>query len=44
MDFETADPDVIADALVAALATPVDYLRVPDDGAERAAALIAEVL
>jgi pimeloyl-ACP methyl ester carboxylesterase/predicted glycosyltransferase len=44
MDFETADPDVIADALVAALATPVDYLPVPDDGAERAAALIAEVL
>ena len=44
MDFDTADPGVIADALVAELEHPRDYLPVPEGGAERAAALVAEVL
>jgi pimeloyl-ACP methyl ester carboxylesterase/predicted glycosyltransferase len=39
-----ADPDEIAAALVEQLSAPVDYLPVPGDGAERAAALLAELL
>lgn len=37
-------PEDIADALVAELAAPVDYLPVETDGAARAAALIAELI
>jgi predicted glycosyltransferase len=44
MDYETADPDVIAEALVTELSGPRDYLPVPADGAERAAKLVAEIL
>ncbi len=44
MDYATADPDTVADALVDELARPRDYLPVPGDGAHRAAALLAEVL
>jgi len=44
MNYETADPDVIADALVEELEHPRSYAEVPSDGAERAAALVAEVL
>ncbi len=44
MDYETAGPDVIADALVEELAHPRSYAEVPSDGADRAAALVAEVL
>jgi pimeloyl-ACP methyl ester carboxylesterase/predicted glycosyltransferase len=44
MDFDTADPGVIADALVSELEHPRDYLPVPEGGAERAAELVAEVL
>jgi pimeloyl-ACP methyl ester carboxylesterase/predicted glycosyltransferase len=44
MDYDAADPDTLADALVDALEHPRTYLPVPEGGAERAAALIAEVL
>ncbi len=44
MDYDTADPDTLADALVDVLSRPADYLPVPGDGAARAAALLAEVL
>jgi predicted glycosyltransferase len=44
MDYATADPETIAEALEAELARPVDYLPVPGDGAQRAASLVAEVL
>ncbi len=37
-------PEDIADALVAELAEPVDYLPVETDGAARAAALLAELI
>jgi predicted glycosyltransferase len=44
MDYDAADPDTLAEALVAELSRPHDYLPVPGDGAQRAAALLAEVL
>ncbi len=44
MDYDAADPDTLAEALVAELSRPHDYLPVPGDGARRAAALLAEVL
>jgi predicted glycosyltransferase len=44
MDYETADPDTIADALVGELQHPRRYAEVPSDGAARAAALVAEVV
>ena len=44
MDYRDADPDRIADELVAALAAPTEYLAVPSDGAGRAAKLITELL
>jgi pimeloyl-ACP methyl ester carboxylesterase/predicted glycosyltransferase len=44
MDFDTGDPEVIAQALVDALEQPCRYVAVPEDGAERAARLVAEVL
>jgi pimeloyl-ACP methyl ester carboxylesterase/predicted glycosyltransferase len=44
MDYRQADPDQIADAIVAEISRPVDYLPVAADGAARAAALIAELL
>jgi len=44
MDYATADPDVIADALVDELAREIDYVPVPSDGAEKAAQLLAELL
>ena len=42
--YDDADPDRIAEDLVACLSRPVDYLPVPSDGAERAARLALEVL
>ena len=42
--YDDADPDRIAEDLVACLARPVDYLPVPSDGAERAARLALEAL
>jgi hypothetical protein len=44
MDYGQTDPDQIADAIVAEISRPVDYLPVAADGAARAAALIAELL
>jgi pimeloyl-ACP methyl ester carboxylesterase/predicted glycosyltransferase len=44
LSYDDADPDRIAEDLVACLAQPVDYLPVPSDGAERAARLTLEVL
>ena len=44
MDYATADPDTIAEALVAELARDVDYVPVPTDGAAKAAQLLAELL
>ena len=44
MDYDAADPDTLADALVEELARPRDYLPVPGDGAARAAGLLAEIL
>ena len=44
IDYATATPESIADALTAALARPVDYRPVPIDGAVRAAALIADLV
>lgn len=44
MDYATAGPDAIAAALVAELRCPRGYVEVPSDGADRAAALVAEVL
>ena len=44
MDYATATPESIGEALADALARPVDYLPVPADGARRAAALLADLL
>jgi hypothetical protein len=44
MDYAAADPDTIAEALVAELARDVDYVPVPADGAAKAAQLLAELL
>ncbi|GAA4560644.1 alpha/beta hydrolase [Pseudonocardia xishanensis] len=44
LEFTEADPDRIAEAVLTALRTPVDYLPVPRDGAARAAALLAELV
>ena len=40
----TPTPERIADELVAALATPAEYVPVPTDGADRAAQLVVELL
>ncbi len=44
MDFDTASPDVIAEAIAQEIGRPVDYRPVETDGAARAAALIADLL
>ena len=44
MDYETADPDVIAEAMAAEIGREVDYRPVERDGAARAAALLAELI
>jgi pimeloyl-ACP methyl ester carboxylesterase/predicted glycosyltransferase len=44
LDYADATPTGLADAVVSALANPVAYLPVTQDGAARAAALIAELL
>jgi predicted glycosyltransferase len=44
MEFATATPEVIADAIAAELGREVDYRPVETDGAARAAGLIAELL
>ena len=44
MDYADADPDTIAEALVAELRRDLDYVPVPSDGAAKAAALLGELL
>jgi len=44
MDFETATPEAIAQAIAEEIGREVDYRPVETDGAGRAAALIAELL
>jgi predicted glycosyltransferase len=44
MDYDSAPPDAIAEAIVREIDTPVAYRPVKGDGAARAAALIAELL
>ena len=44
MDFETATPETIAEAIADEIGRVVDYRPVETDGAARAAALIAELL
>jgi pimeloyl-ACP methyl ester carboxylesterase/predicted glycosyltransferase len=44
MDYATADPDAIADALVGELERELDYVPVPTDGAAKAAQLLGELL
>ncbi|HXV95909.1 MAG TPA: alpha/beta fold hydrolase [Gaiellaceae bacterium] len=44
LDFETATPAAIAQAIAEEIGREVDYLPVESDGAARAAALVAELL
>ncbi|TWS97077.1 alpha/beta hydrolase [Reyranella sp. CPCC 100927] len=44
MDFATATPDIIADAMIAALRAPVTFRAVDADGAIRAARMLAGLL
>ena len=44
MDFDTAEPDLIADAIAQEIGRPVDYREVETDGARRAAEKLAELL
>ena len=44
MDFDTADPDVIAGAIAEEIGRSVDYREVETDGARRAAEKLAELL
>jgi len=44
MDFETAEPPVIAEAIAAEIGREVDYRDVETDGARRAAARLVEML
>jgi S-adenosylmethionine synthetase len=44
MDYRTATPDSIADAIAAEVGREVSYLDVERDGARRAAEMIAELL
>jgi predicted glycosyltransferase len=44
MDFETATPELIAEAIAEEIGREVDYRPVERDGAARAAALIGELL
>ena len=44
MDFDDSPPEAIAEAIAAEIGREVDYRPVPGDGAQRAAAMIAELL
>lgn len=44
MDFATSTPDMIADAMVAALRTPTRFNAVEADGAARAARMLADLI
>jgi hypothetical protein len=43
-DYDASPPEVIAEAIAAEIARPVDYRPVESDGAARAAALIAPLI
>jgi hypothetical protein len=43
LDYAEATPAALADAVTAALATPIEYRAVPRGAASRAAALIADL-
>ena len=44
LEFQRADPHIIARAIVEEIGRPVDYLPVDGGGAGRAAAMIAQLL
>ena len=44
MDYATSTPDMIADAMVAALKRPTRFKAVESDGARRAARMLAELI
>jgi pimeloyl-ACP methyl ester carboxylesterase/predicted glycosyltransferase len=44
MDYDTATPDVLADAIADAIQGPVNYVPVPSNGARRAATALASLL
>ena len=44
MDYKTADPEVIAEAIAEEVGREVDYLPVETDGARNAAERIAELI
>jgi len=44
MDYATATPEAIADAMVAALKRPTTFRPVESDGAMRAARMLADIL
>jgi pimeloyl-ACP methyl ester carboxylesterase/predicted glycosyltransferase len=44
LDHASLDPQLVAHALVDQLRAPVDYLPTPTDGAERAAAMLTDLL
>jgi hypothetical protein len=44
MEFATSTPDMIADAMVAALKRPASFKPVEADGATRAARMLADLL
>jgi predicted glycosyltransferase len=44
MDYDTINPDSLADAIASEIGRPVDYRPVETDGAARAAAMLAELL
>ena len=44
MDYDMATPDTISDAIFGELRRPIDYREVENDGAERAAELIAPLI
>jgi hypothetical protein len=44
MDYAATDPEALAAAIAAEIGSDVDYRPVETDGAERAAAMIAELL
>lgn len=44
MEYETSTPEIIAEAMVAILASPINFKPVEADGAQRAARMIAELI
>jgi hypothetical protein len=44
MDYDAATPEAIASAIEEELRRSIDYVAVASDGAEKAAALIGEML